>query len=163
MWLTAALQFTVILFFFFFCKEMILLCLINSRRVSASLIITKWFRIQVALFNLVRTTLSMFVMVNVMLKFFAKLKHLRGKLHFRWVILGHKLMMWPSPQHLSWCGTQKCQSSLLVASPGWKEIKSKTHKEVLLVPQRTFLEAHLNISTYFHWSPLPVRESGKCF
>lgn len=162
MWLTAALQFTVILFFFF-CKEMILLCLINSRWVSASLIITKTFKIQVSLFSLVIAILSVFVMANVMLKFFAKLKHLRGKFHFRWVILGHKLIMWPLPQHLSCCGTQKCQPSLLVASPGWKEIKSKTRKEVLLVPQRTFLEAHLSISTYFHWSPLSVRESGKCF
>lgn len=140
MWLTAGLQFTVI-FFFFSCKEMILLCLINSRWVSASLIITKSFKIQVSLFNLVTATLSVFVMVTVTLKFFAKLKHFRGKLHFRWVILGHKLMMWPLPQHLSWCGTQKCQSSLLVASSGWKEIKSNTHKEVILMPQRTFLEA----------------------
>lgn len=137
-----------------------LLCLINSRWVSGFLIITKSFKIQVSLFILVTATLFMFVMASVTLKFFAELKHSGENCILGWVVLGPKLMYdVASALALGMMWDQKCQSSLLVGSPGWKETSLKTHQEVRLVPwRRTF-----HWSTYFSLVTLIIKTIWKMF
>lgn len=143
----------------FLCKETNLLCLINSRWVSGSLIITKSFKIQVSLFILVTATLFMFVMANVTWKFFAKLKRSGENCILGWVILGPKLMMWPVPQHLAWCGTKSVSHLCLWVvqagrRPVWRPIRKfgGCHEGELFIGLLTF-----------RWSPLSSRQSGKCF
>lgn len=140
----------------FLCKETNLLCLINSRWVSGSLIITKSFKIQVSLFILVTATL--FVCNGQCdVKILCKTETLWGKLHFGLGHFGAQAYDVASASALGMMWDQKCQSSLLVGSPGWKETSLKTHQEVRPVPwRRTF-----HWSTYFPLVTLIIKTIWK--